>query len=214
MKTRSRLARIFALIFLAAVCSLMLPTAGATAAEKLYELGLVQGYAADGSVNFAEGDSLTRAQSITLVVRFLGAEKAATGGSFETPFTDLPDWAKPYIGYAYANGITKGVGDSKFAADAKIADYAFLTSVLRVLGYEDSKGDFAWNAPYALAKSVGLIETETPDGDFTRGDAFEICFAALTARAKNGERLVDRLCKSGVLSKENVDAVLTQAGGG
>ncbi|MBQ9429487.1 MAG: glycoside hydrolase family 43 protein, partial [Clostridia bacterium] len=29
-----------------------------------------------------------------------------------------------------------------------------------------------------------------------------------------GERLVDRLCKSGVLSKENVDAVLTQAGGG
>ncbi|MBQ9428212.1 MAG: S-layer homology domain-containing protein, partial [Clostridia bacterium] len=127
------------------------------AAEVLYKLGLVQGYAtADGSVNFAKGDGLTRAQSIALVVRFLGAEKAATGGSSPTPFTDLPDWAKPYIGYAYANGITKGVSETKFDADGRITDYAFLTSILRVLGYEDSKGDFVWNDPYALAKTVGL----------------------------------------------------------
>ena len=212
MNFKSRMTRLLvaALVLLVGAFALTANAAETpSAAENLYALGLVQGYAtADGSVNFAEGDSLTRAQSIALVVRFLGAEKAATGGSFETPFTDLPDWAKPYIGYAYANGITKGVGDSKFAADAKIADYAFLTSVLRVLGYEDSKGDFAWNAPYALAKSVGLIETETPDGDFTRGDAFEICFAALTATVKSGDNIADRLCKSGAVSEEKMKSVL------
>ncbi|MBQ9429488.1 MAG: family 43 glycosylhydrolase [Clostridia bacterium] len=190
------------------------PDTERSAAENLYALGLVQGYATqDGSVNFAEGDSLTRAQSIALVVRFLGAEKEAVAGSFQTPFTDLADWAKPYVGYAYANGITKGVSESRFDTDGKITDYAFLTSILRVLGYEDTKGDFVWNDPYAPAKRAGLIESETPDAEFTRGDAFDICFAALTATPKSGERIADRLCKAGAVSEEKMNEILHKPNG-
>ncbi|MBQ9428631.1 MAG: exo-alpha-sialidase, partial [Clostridia bacterium] len=106
------------------------------------------------------------------------------------------------------NGITKGVSETKFDADGRITDYAFLTSILRVLGYEDSKGDFVWNDPYALAKTVGLIETETPDNDFTRGDAFEICFAALTADAKGGKTVLAQLIEKGVCTQADYDAAL------
>ena len=193
----------------AAPAGLLGKAARPDAAEVLYKLGLVQGYATqDGSVNFAKGDSLTRAQSIALVVRFLGAEKEAVAGSFQTPFTDLADWAKPYVGYAYANGITKGVSESRFDTDGKITDYAFLTSILRVLGYEDTKGDFVWNDPYAPAKRAGLIESETPDAEFTRGDAFDICFAALTAAPKSGEDILARLIGGGVFSAEAYQAAL------
>ena len=81
MKKQIRLAAVF-LTFLMVFG--MLPFSAAAAgvekdaqasAEALNRLGLVQGYAtADGRVDFALEDSLTRAQAIALVVRFLGAE--------------------------------------------------------------------------------------------------------------------------------------------
>ncbi|MBQ9133002.1 MAG: hypothetical protein IJX64_00565, partial [Clostridia bacterium] len=53
---------------------------GQTAAENLHTLGLLAGVGtnADGSVNFDVNGSLTRAQSVVQIVRFLGAEKTAT----------------------------------------------------------------------------------------------------------------------------------------
>ncbi len=180
-------------------------TAADEAAQALNTLGLLAGKGtnADGSINFDVSGSLTRAESITQVVRFLGAEKAATTETNAHPFTDLPSWAVPYISYAYVNKITSGVSATKFDAASAMTDYAFLTAILRVLGYKDAEGDFVWNNPYALAKSVGLIESETPDESFTRGDAFIICFNALTAAVKSGDKLCDSLVKNGT-----VDAAL------
>jgi len=68
------------------------PLDGQTAAENLHALGLLAGVGknADGSVNFDVNGNLTRAQAITQIVRFLGAEKTATAGSYTHPFTDLP----------------------------------------------------------------------------------------------------------------------------
>ena len=134
------------------------------AAKALNALGLLAGKGtnADGSINFDVDGSLTRAESITQVVRFLGAEKAATTETNAHPFTDLPAWAVPYISYAYVNKITAGVSATKFDAVSGMTDYAFLTAILRVLGYKDAEGDFVWNNPYALAKEVGLIGDEHP----------------------------------------------------
>ena len=182
----------------------------AEAADALHALGLLAGVGtnADGSVNFNSDGSLTRAQSITQVVRFLGAEKAATTETNAHPFTDLAAWAVPYISYAYANGITAGVSATKFDGDGAMSDYAFLTAILRVLGYKDSEGDFVWNNPYVLAKEVGLISSETPDNDFTRGDAFIICYNALTATVKSGDSIKDQLISKGLFTAEQFDAVM------
>ncbi len=177
------------------------------AAESLYALGLLAGKGnnADGSVRFDLEGSLTRAESITQVVRFLGAEKTATEMTNAHPFTDLAAWAVPYISYAYANGITQGVSAARFGSDTAMSEAAFLTAMLRVLGYtdkNDGSGDFVWSDPYALAKQVGLIQTDSPNADFRRGDAFLICLHALTAKVKDGDKLCDRLVKSGVVTAE------------
>ena len=183
-------------------------------AEALNRLGLVQGYAtADGRVDFALEDSLTRAQAIALVVRFLGAEAEAAGGNYTHPFEDVPAWAAPYVGYAYANKITQGVGNSRFGTDEVIGEAAFLTSILRVLGYEDKNdgsGDFIWSDPFALAKTAGLTENSAAGADFRRGDAFDICYRALTATPKSGDSVAARLISKGIFTEELFEAVMDQ----
>ncbi|MBQ4150482.1 MAG: S-layer homology domain-containing protein [Clostridia bacterium] len=180
------------------------------AANALYALGLLAGKGtnADGSVNFDNSGSLTRAESITQVVRFLGAEKAATTETNSHPFVDLPTWAVPYISYAYANGITAGVSATKFDPNNAMTDYAFLTAILRVLGYKDSEGDFVWNNPYALAEQVGLVTNQNADKSFTRGDAFIICYNALTADVKSGDTIADQLMSKGLFTKEKFNEVM------
>ena len=183
---------------------------GNEAAKALNALGLLAGKGtnADGSINFDVDGSLTRAESITQVVRFLGAEKAATTETNAHPFTDLPAWAVPYISYAYVNKITAGVSATKFDAVSGMTDYAFLTAILRVLGYKDAEGDFVWNNPYALAKEVGLIGDEAPDSEFTRGDAFVICYNALGAKVKEGDIIAVQLLDKGLYTAQKFSEVM------
>ena len=165
-KTDMRRAAAFLLACLLLLCSLPLSAAdaGADAAEALYALGLVGGYGknADGSVNFALGDKLTRAQAFVLVVRFIGAEKDATANVQKHPFADVPAWANPYIGYVYANGITKGVSETKFDPDTEVSEAAFLTIMLRVLGYNDGAGEVC-----APVSTVSVGETVSPPAAYT-----------------------------------------------
>ena len=183
------------------------PTAGG-AADALYALGLVGGYGknADGSVNFALGEKLTRAQAFVLVVRFVGAEKDATTNMQSHPFTDVPAWAAPYIGYVYANGITKGVSETRFDPDTEVSEAAFLTIMLRVLGYNDGAGDFKWDDPYTLAQSVGIADAKADT--FNRGGAFVICYRALTATVKSGNSIAEQLIAKGVFTKEAYDKAM------
>ena len=183
------------------------PTAGG-AADALYALGLVGGYGknADGSVNFALGEKLTRAQAFVLVVRFVGAEKDATTSVQSHPFTDVPAWANPYIGYVYANGITKGVSETRFDPDTEVSEAAFLTIMLRVLGYNDGAGDFKWDDPYTLAQSVGIVDAKADT--FNRGGAFVICYRALTATVKSGNSIAEQLIAKGVFTKEAYDKAM------
>lgn len=203
-------------LMLVALMLLALPTSvsaaeldGQAAAEKLHALGLLAGVGtnADGSVNFDTAGNLNRAQAITQIVRFLGAEKTALSESNAHPFSDVPAWAVPYVSYAYANKITNGVSAKQFGSDALMSDAAFLTLVLRVLGYDDVAGDFAWDNPYALAKKAGLVYSDVADRDFTRGEAFLVCYRALTAPVKSGDSLKDQLIAKGVFTADAFAAV-------
>ena len=54
-----------------------------------------------------------RAQIVTMIGRAAEAFFGVTAQG-DNPFTDVPDWAAPYVGYAAANGITQGVGNNLF----------------------------------------------------------------------------------------------------
>ena len=135
--------------------------------------------------------SVTRAQAITMLVRILGKESEALENqeSYETPFTDVPVWAVPYVGYAYENRLTSGTSATTFGPDLYIPANQFLTFCLRALGYS-SEIDFTYADPYAFAQSVGFMTAmeyvEKPA--FNRGDMVLLSCDALLCNRKDSKK--------------------------
>ena len=170
-------------------------------ANALYSLALVKGYDDSGS-DFRLENSLTRAESIVQIIRFLGVEEEATGGTYTLPFDDVPAWAEKYVGYAYTNGITSGRSATKFDPNGTVDEAQFLTLLLRAMEYSDKNGDFVWSDPFALANSVGLIDHTKADETFTRGDAFAACYMALESKCKGGKTVSEKLIEADVITEK------------
>ena len=143
------------------------------AADALYALGLFKGTGTneDGTPIYDLDREPTRNEAIVMFVRLLGKEEEAKAGTWELPFTDVADWAVPYVGYAYANGLTKGTGDATFGGTDLVSASQYLTFVLRALGYDSAK-DFQWDKAWELSDTIGLTDGRFNEesGVFLRGD--------------------------------------------
>lgn len=135
-----------------------------------------------------------------MLVRLLGKEAEAKAGTWTVPFSDLADWARPYVGYAYANGLTNGLSAERFGSDDKVTANQYLTFILRALGYS-SESDFQWDKANAFSDSLGLTHGEyRASRSFTRGDTARISFAALAqARKDSSETLAAQLVRQGAV---------------
>ena len=171
-------------------------------ADALHELGLFQGT----NAGYELEKDLPREQAITLVVRFLGAEKEALEKNYQYPFADVPNWVAPYVGYAYANWITSGINVTTFGTGQLTTQAQYIVFMLRVLGYQRGE-DFAWNEAKAFAEQIGLLPSGWDSGDrFTRGDAAELSWLTLGAKTKGGtETLADKLIKAGVFTADEYE---------
>ena len=172
------------------------------AAWTLYHMGLFQGTDTDkeGFPVFSLSDAPTRAQGVTMLVRLLGQEKAALEGTWTTPFTDVPEWAQPYVGYAYEKGLTNGTGETTFSADKTLSATEYLTLVLRALGY-DSASDFAWDSAWTLTDKLGITNQvySAATTTFLRGDVAWVSAQALSAKEKGSDKtLADTLAAQGI----------------
>lgn len=161
------------------------------AAQSLYDLGLFQGTGnnADGTPNFDLDRTPTRAEAVTMLVRLLGKDAEAKAGAWETPFTDVADWARPYVGYAYANGLTTGTSDTTFGSEDPINATQYLTFVLRTLGYT-SGTDFQWDSAWTKSNEINLgnHRYNADTTSFTRGDVAYISETALYTKGKGEDK--------------------------
>ena len=143
------------------------------AANELYELGLFKGTDTDseGKPVFDLERPPTRHEAITMLVRLLGKEKEALEMEWDIPFVDVAEWAKPYVGYAYENGLTSGISTTHFGGENTVSASQYLTFVLRALGYK-SGVDFSWDKAWELTDKLGLTDGQynAESGIFVRGD--------------------------------------------
>ncbi|MEA5040122.1 MAG: hypothetical protein VB086_09835 [Clostridiaceae bacterium] len=184
------------ILFLLTVCTfcllLSVPTLAASkqamaAADKLNDLGLFTGVGtnADGTSDYDLDRVPNRAEAVTLLIRLLGKEEEAKGRSWATPFTDVADWAKPYVGYAYAHDLTSGISPTTFGSSEPTSAAQYLTFVLRALGYT-SGADFRWDSAWEFTDKLGISNGQyNTFSHFTRGDAAVISEAALHVNLKN-----------------------------
>lgn len=178
-------------------------------ANTLYALGLMQGTGRneDGTPIFELNRSLKRDEAITMLVRLLGAEDAALSETHTTPFTDVEDWAKPYVGYAYAMGYTNGDGPSTFGGNEDVTASQYITFVLRALGYTSGK-DFAWDSAWTLSDPLGLTSGEYGiDTVFLRGNVALISMNALSQTKKgSAATLLSSLLENGAVTQDAITA--------
>ena len=172
-------------------------------AQELKDLGLFRGVS---DTDFALGRAPSRAEAIVMLIRMLGKESEATGSKWSHPFTDVPAWADNYVGYAYTTGLTKGISATEFGmGDASALMY--LTFVLRALGYSDANNlDFAWDNPFPLAKSIGILYDKVNIETFWRADVVLISHAALRACLKGTtQTLAQKLIAANVFTQTTFD---------
>ena len=156
--------------------------AATAAADRLNALGLFKGVGdnANGTPNYDLDREPNRMEAVTMLVRLVGGEAKALSRSWTTPFTDVDEWAKPYVGYAYANGLTNGVSATEFGAKSTVSATQYLTFVLRALDYS-SGTDFQWDKAWELTDELGITNGEysAATESFKRADVAIVSSAAL-----------------------------------
>lgn len=159
----------------------------------------------------------TRIEIVVMLIRAIGKDADAKNMAAEPcVFTDVPSWAVGYANYAYANGISIGIGDGKFGTSNPATPNEYITMLLRKLGYDDSKGDFSWKSSTSFANANNFFQGNSRwallslsrnnnDVSFTRYDVASGAYYFLGVKYKDSETtLAENLIVEGVLTPEFV----------
>lgn len=170
----------------------------------------------DGTGNLRLDETATRAEGAAMLVRLLGAEDKALGQSSLHPFTDVPGWADPYVGYLYQNGLTIGIGNNLYGSSAPTDEKSYLVFLLRALGYRDGNGeDFTWGTVEQAAVDAGLLipgEALAAGSDFKRSRLAELSWRAMFLEHRQEHKsLISVLYDRGMISYSILEKLLTPA---
>lgn len=153
-----------------------------------------------------------RVESAAILVRLLGVEEYVLSKEWAHPFTDVPDWADPYIGYLYQSGLTNGITDNLYGSHHIIDEKSYLTFLLRALGYSDKNGkDFTWDTVGSAAVTAGLIssgEAKSIGNLINRERLSQLSWRAMFLNHKiKGKPLLICLYEQGMIKSENLAAL-------
>lgn len=170
-----------------------------TWSEALNMLGMLR-----GTGNGYETDRIpTRSEMLVMIIRLLGKEQVALEQSYPHPFKDT-HWDEPYVSYGYYHGIVKGISDDCFGGNQEASLKQYCTMLLRVLGYDDSNGDFTYENAVPFA-ALAFGEVLTKNGEFDRGKMAELtCYTLNTRKKDSVETLGQALVKQRVFTQQQL----------
>lgn len=172
-----------------------------SAAAYLSEAGIMLGNES-GDMMLEQG--LTRAQMAALLTRIVtDPEQFETDSAFYRSlcnFTDVPEWAKSYVGYCVANNLVARYGNGRYGSNDPVTSAAACTVMLRYLNDVDAVWDY--QSACRTAVQMGLAAEEiVADAEITRGNmAVLICrtMARLGYDVKLSETAQSNLSADGI----------------
>lgn len=172
-------------------------------ADALHEMDLFSGT----EIGYELDRAPTRAEAAVMLVRLLGGEKDATANTYETPFTDVPQWAAPYVGWLYENGLTAGATATTYDTNGLCTAQMYSAFLMRSLGYTDSgaNADFSYSTAIDFAKEKGVVDEVNCDTDnFLRDHVVAMSYTALATQPKDGKNdtLLDQLVSTGAVDAQ------------
>jgi hypothetical protein len=126
-----------------------------------------------------------------MLIRAMGKESEALGGSWTHPFTEFPRGRTSIVGYGYEKGLTKGVSATEFGTGNAGSDM-YLTSCsgpsVTTIRRATSRG----MRRILSAASVGILPDGVDTANFLRADVARISWAALEAKLKDGSQTLSK----------------------
>ncbi len=108
------------------------------AIEVLQAVGIMTGV--DDAGNFNPDATVTRNEMAVIMSNLMAYNVATYSGT--SPFTDVPDWAEPYVAACYTNGITAGISATEYGGDQTVTTAQAALMLMKALGYFQYQSDF------------------------------------------------------------------------
>ena len=153
------------------------------AIEVLQAVGIMSGV--DDAGNFNPDGSLTRNEMAVVMAHLLNLDYDYYRGV--NTFTDVPDWAAPYVAACVAEGVTAGIGNGLYGGDQQITAAQAGLMVMKALGYFQNQEDFGtdWQvATIRQASYINLFDKVNSDAEtaLTRGQVAQLVLNGLKAK--------------------------------
>ena len=151
------------------------------AIEVLKTVGIMTG---DENGKFNPEAKVTR-NEMAVVMSNLMAYNVKTYAN-TSPFTDVPEWAEPYVAACYTNGITSGYDAKTYGGSDTVTTGQAALMLLKALGYFQYQSDFGadWQlSTVAQGNKIDLFD-DVDSGvkeAMTRNDVAQLVLNALEA---------------------------------
>ena len=122
------------------------------AIEVLQAVGIMTG---DQNGNFNPEGSITRNEMAVIMAHLLNLNYDYYRGT--NPFTDVPEWAAPYVAACAAEGVVAGIGNGQFGGDQKVTAAQASLMIMKALGYFQNAEDFGTDWQVATIRQASYI---------------------------------------------------------
>ena len=123
------------------------------AIEVMQAVGVMVG---DTNGNFNPDQKVTRGEMAVVMANLLNLNVKDFIGA-KTPFTDVPEWAVPYVAACYADGITAGISATQYGFNYEVTTAQAALMMMKALGYFQFAPDFGQDWQVATVKQGSTI---------------------------------------------------------
>ena len=124
------------------------------AIEVLKAVGVMTG---DENGKFNPDKQVTRAEMAVVMANLLDLKVEDFKGA-SLPFTDVPEWAVPYVAACYADGITAGISATQYGSNNSVTTAQAALMMMKALGYFQLSKDFGSDWQVATVKQGSKID--------------------------------------------------------
>ena len=158
------------------------------AIEVLKEVGIMVG---DDKGNFNPEAKVTRNEMAVVMSNLMAYNVASYKDT--SPFTDVPEWAEPYVAACYTNGITRGYDAKTYGGSDTVTTGQAALMLLKALGYFQYSADFGSDWLVETTKNgstAGLFDGVATGAKeaLTRNDVAQMVLNALEADLVKAEK--------------------------
>ena len=158
------------------------------AIEVLKTVGIMTG---DENGKFNPEAKVTRNEMAVVMSNLMAYNVASYKNT--SPFTDVPEWAEPYVAACYTNGITSGYDKVTYGGNDSVTTAQAALMVMKALGYFQYQSDFGadWQlSTVAQGNKIDLFD-DVDSGvkeAMTRNDVAQLVLNALEAGTVEAEK--------------------------